>query len=133
MENAQHWKPCQVDGSLLHRRWYTSKYYPVDVEQRIIYLDPQPTAGKCSIMQRYSGQPIGVKGSRIADHPLYRTFTVLEYHEEYPGVPCPTCDGTTTHIYMAPPEDEAEAAERKRRMQGHDRCHVCRTFGSFRN
>ena len=58
-------------------QWLKTKYYPVDVSQRVIYDDPQRTEGKCSLNGKYRGHhTIGVKGARISEYAVYQTFIV---------------------------------------------------------
>lgn len=58
-------------------RFYVSRYYPVNVEDRIIYNDPQKTERACSVERPYAGQhTIGIPGRRLNQYVAYRSYTV---------------------------------------------------------
>lgn len=58
-------------------RFYVSRYYPVNIEDRIIYNDPQKTERACSVEPPYAGQhTIGIPGRNLNQYAAYRSFTV---------------------------------------------------------
>jgi len=55
-----------------------TKYYPVDINAKIIYDDPQRTEGKCSLNGNYRGKgTIGIKGQRLNAFSCYKEFKVV--------------------------------------------------------
>lgn len=58
-------------------RWLKSKYYPVNIDQKVIYNDPQRTEGACSLVGKYrSHHTIGIRGARLNQYACYEHFEV---------------------------------------------------------
>jgi hypothetical protein len=59
------------------RQFLKSRYYPVDVERRIIYDDPAKREMDCSVRRGYRELgTIGIKGERINTRSCYQSYTI---------------------------------------------------------
>ncbi|HBC93455.1 MAG TPA: hypothetical protein DCZ10_11335 [Pelotomaculum sp.] len=60
-------------------QYFKTKYYPVNIDDKVIYNDPQKTEGACSVGRKYSLREtgtIGIKGTRLSECPCYRQYEV---------------------------------------------------------
>lgn len=57
-----------------------SRYYPVDITNKIIYNDPKPREMDCSFSdKKYQGLgTIGIKGHRLNKYDCYKAFEVRQ-------------------------------------------------------
>lgn len=54
-----------------------TKYYPVDVQRRIIYNDPAKRERECSVERGYREKgTIGIKGERLNMFDCYKQFEI---------------------------------------------------------
>jgi hypothetical protein len=59
------------------KKFLKSKYYPVDISNKIIYDHPANREMDCSVRRGYRDVgTIGIKGDRINSRPRYNSFTV---------------------------------------------------------
>lgn len=61
------------------RKFLKTKYYPVDVERKIIYNDPANREMDCSVRRGYRELgTIGVKGERINTRRCYEAYEIVQ-------------------------------------------------------
>lgn len=80
------------------RKWMKSRYYPVDLDAKLIYDEPQCTEFACSYPdgKHHTGR-IGIKGMRLtAKTDAYADFTVIPR-----GCVPKTC-AACGHVYGVP-------------------------------
>jgi hypothetical protein len=59
------------------KKFLKSKYYPVDVERRIVYDDPANREMDCSVRRGYRELgTIGIRGERINTRRCYLSYTI---------------------------------------------------------
>jgi hypothetical protein len=72
-----------------------SKFYPVQIQDRIIVNDPHRT--ETSIIRKYPRGYIGIPGRRLNEKQVYGTFQVKPASEIAPVYTCPGCGAALTN------------------------------------
>ena len=71
-----------LDGvEMMKMPFLRTKFYPVNIDRKIIYNDPKRTERECSVCRPYDmakdqGVTIGLRGERLNQHLCYQSYQI---------------------------------------------------------